>query len=138
MNYVVKLMFVRCSDAVPTREETEASLTRAKRAALPSDCTCMGLPGPPGQLGAPGKPGGVGRPGPVGPPGPTGPQGQPGYKFMPNRGGGGGGGRRGPRRTALTRIANQYGYAEVRRNFIKNFDFTSFFSVGDRSERRLG
>ena len=41
-------------------------------------------------------------------------------------GGGSGGGRRGPRRTALTRIANQYGYAEVRRNFIKKFDFHIF------------
>ena len=80
-------------------------------------CNCIGLPGPPGPLGAPGKdgyPGYPGEPGPTGPPGPVGPpgdkglQGDPGYRFLPERVS-----RRGARRTALTKIANEYGYAEV-------------------------
>ena len=86
------------------------SIVRTKRNAF-SDCTCMGLPGPPGPLGMPGKNGNPGYPGPEGPVGPRGlkgEQGTPGYKFLPKRGN-----RRGPRRTALTKIANEYGYAEV-------------------------
>ena len=79
--------------------------TRHKREA---ECSCMGMPGPPGPLGMPGK---KGMPGPIGPSGPRGDkgdQGEPGYRFMPQRNS-----RRGPRRTALTKIANKYGYAEV-------------------------
>ena len=89
---------------------TGKSSQRTKREAF-SDCACMGLPGPPGPLGMPGQDGNPGYPGPegpVGPPGPKGEQGTPGYKFLPKRGN-----RRGPRRTALTKIANEYGYAEV-------------------------
>merc|ERR1719225_1216022 len=35
-------------------------------------------------------------------------QGEPGYRFLPSRGRG-----RSPRRTGLTKLANDYGYAEV-------------------------
>ena len=89
---------------------TGKSILRTKRQSF-NDCTCMGLPGPPGPLGMPGKSGNQGNPGlpgPIGPAGPKGEQGTPGYKFLPKRGN-----RRGPRRTALTKIANEYGYAEV-------------------------
>ena len=78
---------------------------RQKRAA---ECSCMGMPGPPGPLGMPGKKGMPGPLGPSGPRGDKGEQGEPGYRFMPQRNS-----RRGPRRTALTKIANKYGYAEV-------------------------
>ena len=80
-------------------------------------CDCIGLPGPAGPMGLPGVDGYPGRSGDIGPVGPvgrTGPkgdkgtQGDPGYRFLPERVN-----RRGARRTALTRIANQYGYAEV-------------------------
>ena len=80
-------------------------------------CNCIGLPGPPGPHGKPGQdgyPGLPGEPGPIGPEGRPGPpgepgvQGPPGYRFLPDRVS-----RRGARRTALTRIANDYGYAEV-------------------------
>ena len=87
------------------------ALTRTKRNAYRSDCTCIGLPGPPGPLGSPGRDGSPGSSGPIGPSGPVGQkgeQGEPGYRFMPNRGK-----SRNPRRTALTKLANDYGYAEV-------------------------
>ena len=85
--------------------EVIGSSARHKRAA---DCSCMGMPGPPGPLGMPGKKGVPGPLGPSGPRGDKGDQGEPGYRFMPQRNS-----RRGPRRTALTKIANKYGYAEV-------------------------
>ena len=84
---------------------TSSSSGRHKRAA---ECSCMGMPGPPGPLGMPGKKGTPGPLGPSGPRGDKGDQGEPGYRFMPQRNS-----RRGPRRTALTKIANKYGYAEV-------------------------
>ena len=99
------------------RQETVSSdnsvqaLTRTKRDIYRSDCTCIGLPGPPGPLGMPGRDGSPGSSGPSGPSGPVGQkgdQGEPGYRFMPNRGK-----ARNPRRTALTKLANDYGYAEV-------------------------
>ena len=80
-------------------------------------CDCIGLPGPAGPMGLPGVDGYPGRSGDIGPVGPVGrsgpkgdkgTQGDPGYRFLPERVN-----RRGARRTALTRIANQYGYAEV-------------------------
>ncbi len=77
-------------------------------------CSCVGLPGPPGPKGEEGFPGFPGERGPIGPPGPPGPRGEdgergaPGYRFLPDRVN-----RRGARRTALTKIANNYGYAEV-------------------------
>ena len=89
------------------------SLTRSKRDIYRSDCTCIGLPGPPGPLGMPGRDGSPGSIGPIGPSGPVGQkgvQGDPGYRFMPNRGKSK---ARNPRRTALTKLANDYGYAEV-------------------------
>ena len=90
----------------------ESSLsTRVKRDIYRSDCTCIGLPGPPGPLGMPGRDGSPGSSGPRGASGPVGQkgeQGEPGYRFMPNRGK-----TRNPRRTALTKLANEYGYAEV-------------------------
>ena len=85
--------------------EATSSSARHKRAA---ECSCMGMPGPPGPLGMPGKKGTPGPLGPSGPRGDKGDQGEPGYRFMPQRNS-----RRGPRRTALTKIANKYGYAEV-------------------------
>ncbi len=88
-----------------------------------NQCNCIGLPGPPGPMGPPGLSGTDGYPGipgdagPVGPPGRPGPkgdageQGTPGYRFLPERA------RRGrnahQRRTSLTKLANDYGYAEV-------------------------
>ena len=75
------------------------------------NCNCVGLPGPPGPPGREGNRGYRGDSGPVGPPGPRGEkgnQGIPGYRFLPERVT-----RRGARRTALTKIANQYGYSEV-------------------------
>ena len=94
------------------QEEEESSLsTRVKRDIYRSDCTCIGLPGPPGPMGMPGRDGSPGSGGPSGPSGPVGQkgdQGEPGYRFMPNRGK-----TRNPRRTALTKLANEYGYAEV-------------------------
>ena len=89
------------------------SLTRSKRDIYRSDCTCIGLPGPPGALGMPGRDGSPGSMGPIGPSGPVGQkgdQGDHGYRFMPNRGKSK---ARNPRRTALTKLANDYGYAEV-------------------------
>ena len=89
------------------------SLPRSKRDIYRSDCTCIGLPGPPGPLGMPGRDGSPGSIGPIGPSGPVGQkgvQGDPGFRFMPNRGKSK---ARNPRRTALTKLANDYGYAEV-------------------------
>ena len=89
-----------------------------------SACNCIGLPGPPGPPGTagtdgyPGFPGDLGPVGPPGKPGPKGDQGPPGYRFLPDRVN-----RRGAqqqqqqqqqhRRPALTKMANDYGYAEV-------------------------
>ena len=84
---------------------------REKREVYRGDCSCMGLPGPPGPLGSPGRdgsPGSVGPRGPSGPVGQKGDQGEHGYRFLPSRGRG-----RNPRRTGLTKLANDYGYAEV-------------------------
>lgn len=91
--------------------EDDLVVTRSKRNVYRSDCSCIGLPGPPGPLGMPGRDGSPGSTGPIGPSGPVGQkgeQGEPGYRFMPNRGK-----ARNPRRTALTKLANDYGYAEV-------------------------
>ena len=94
-----------------TDEAHESQVSRSKRNVFRGDCSCMGLPGPPGPLGMPGRDGSPGNSGPIGPSGPVGQkgeQGEPGYRFMPNRGK-----SRNPRRTALTKLANDYGYAEV-------------------------
>jgi hypothetical protein len=85
-------------------------------------CNCIGLPGPPGPAGKPGNDGYPGFPGdlgPVGPPGKPGPkgergeQGAPGYRFLPDRVNRRGAQQQQHRRTALTKMANDYGYAEV-------------------------
>ena len=89
------------------REKREAYRRSERR----GECSCMGLPGPPGPLGSPGRdgsPGSVGPAGPSGPVGQKGDQGEPGYRFLPSRARG-----RSPRRTGLTKLANDYGYAEV-------------------------
>ncbi len=91
-----------------------------------SACNCIGLPGPPGPAGKPGNDGYPGFPGdlgPVGPPGKPGPkgdrgeQGTPGYRFLSDRVNRRGAQQQQPqqqhRRTALTKMANDYGYAEV-------------------------
>ena len=92
---------------IKARQDSLVPLQRAKRA---TDCGCVGMPGPPGPLGMPGRDGMPGPLGVGGPQGPKGEQGEPGYRFMPRRNNQEG---RGRRRTALTRIANKYGYAEV-------------------------
>lgn len=61
----------------------------------------VGLPGPPG---SPGKDGFPGFPGPVGLEGPPGPKGESGELKIP---------RRARRRSAYTKLAGGYGYAEV-------------------------
>ena len=96
-------------------DQDDQGLTKQKRDLSRYDqCNCVGLPGPPGPPGREGYRGYQGDSGPVGPPGKPGQsgekgaQGVPGYRFLPERVN-----RRGARRTALTKIANQYGYAEV-------------------------
>ena len=90
--------------------EQELRTTPLHRVKRGAECSCMGMPGPPGPLGMPGKKGVPGPAGVLGPVGPKGEQGEPGYRFMPTRRNTQ---RRGVRRTALTKIANKYGYAEV-------------------------
>ena len=93
------------------QSESSRDKREAYRRDRRGDCSCMGLPGPPGPLGSPGRDGSPGSEGPRGPSGPVGQkgeQGEPGYRFLPARARG-----RSPRRTGLTKLANDYGYAEV-------------------------